>query len=116
MPENKSVLVDGKVESKKKDKQLLVYERKRLKDKITATLTPQSWSLVEDSGNPHLIILESTDLDTLIAIRKGLHHVPSIVHLIFYHILICILLTKPLSRKYSVSILNHVHDELTDPK
>ena len=71
VPEAKSVSVDGNVKSKKKDKQLLVYERKRLKDKVTATLPPQSLSPVEGSGNPHPIILESTDLDAPIAIRKG---------------------------------------------
>ena len=60
VPEAKSVVADIKVKSENKDKQLLVYERRRLKDKVTATLPPQSLSLVEDSGNSHPIILEST--------------------------------------------------------
>ena len=60
VPEAKSVLIDGKEEPKKKDT-LLVYEKKRLKDKVTATLPPQSLSPVEGSGNPHPIILESTN-------------------------------------------------------
>ena len=47
-----------------------MYERKRLKDKVTTTLPLQSLSQVEGSGNPHLISLESTNLDVPIAIRK----------------------------------------------
>ena len=65
------VPTDGKMKLEKKNKQLLVYERKKLKDKVTATLPPQSLSPVEGSGNPHPIILESTDLNVPIAIHKG---------------------------------------------
>ncbi|GFY85277.1 hypothetical protein Acr_04g0000150 [Actinidia rufa] len=57
VPEIKPAPTDSKVKPEKKDKQLLVYERKRLKDKVTATLPPQSLSSVEGSGNPHPIIL-----------------------------------------------------------
>ena len=71
VPEAKSVPANGKVELKKKDKQLLVHERKRLKDKVTATLPPKSLSPVEDSDNPHPIILESTYLVAPIVIYKG---------------------------------------------
>ena len=38
--EAKSVPTDGKMDLKKKDKQLPVYERQRLKDKVIATLPP----------------------------------------------------------------------------
>ena len=71
VPEAKLVPTDSKVESKKKHKQLLMYERKKLKYKVIATLPPQSLSPVEGSGNPHSIILDSTVLDAPIAIRKG---------------------------------------------
>ena len=56
MPEAKSIPTDDKVDSKNEDKQLLVYEQKRLKDKVTATLPPQSSSPIEDSGNRNYIL------------------------------------------------------------
>ena len=83
VPEAKSVPADGNVESKKKNKQLLVYERKRFKDKVTAILPPQSLYPVEGSGNPNSIIIESIDLDASIAIRKGVRS--CIIFLILCH-------------------------------
>ena len=94
-----------------------MYERKRLKDKVTATLPPQSLSPVEGSGNPHPIILESTDLDAPIAIRKGVRSCTKhpISNFVSYTRL------SPNYKAYiskisSVSIPNHVQDALTDPK
>ena len=71
MPEAKSVPTDGKVEPKKKDKQLLVYEQKKLKDKVNATRPQQSLSPVEGLGNPNPSILKFIDLDAPITISKG---------------------------------------------
>ena len=115
MPEAKLVLTDGKVELKKKDKQLLVRERKKLKDKVTATLSPQWFPPVEGLRNLHPFIIESSDLDAPISIYKG---VKSCTKHPISNFVSCTRLSPTykayISKVSSVSIPNYIQDTLTD--
>ena len=91
-----------------------MYEQKRLKDKGTSTLPPQSLSPVEGLGNSHPIILEYIDLYAPIAIHKGVRSCTKhpISNFVSYTHLSATYKTY-ISKISSIYIPNHV---LTNPK